>query len=78
MTDIVFEQYAKQLDFLQIFQLEILQKRIADVLHSRKEAEDASMKSDMALFEHFSGAGAGIEAESAKKNYFEEKYGSAH
>ena len=28
MSDVAFEQYAQQIDFLQVFQLEILQKKI--------------------------------------------------
>ena len=78
MSDAVFEQYANQLNLLQIFQLEILQKRITEVLQSRKQAEAKSLENDLALFEHFSGIGAGIDAESAQKAYFEEKYGSSH
>ena len=27
MSDVAFEQYAQQIDFLQVFQLEILQKK---------------------------------------------------
>ena len=78
MSNAAFEQYANQLNFLQIFQLEILQKRIAEVLQSRKQAENKRQENDLALFEHFSGIGAGIDAESAKNAYFEEKYGSSH
>lgn len=76
MSDVAFEQYVQQIDFLQVFQLEILQKKIADILSSRKENEDANKETDLALFEHFSGFGAGIDADSARKTYFEDKYGS--
>ena len=76
MGDMAFENYTQQIDLLQLFQLEILKKKIDAAIASRKKAEDSNMKSDMALFEHFSGLGEGIDAESAKKEYFEEKYGS--
>ena len=72
MSDIAFEQYVQQIDFLQVFQLEILQKKIADILSSRKENEDANKETDLALFEHFSGFGAGIDADSARKTYVSE------
>lgn len=76
MSDFAFEQYAQQIDFLQIFQLEILQKKINAILQSHKKKAEATKDSDLALFEHFSGLGAGIDADSAKKSYFEDKYGS--
>ena len=76
MGDMAFENYTQQIDLLQLFQLEILKKKIDAAIASRKKAEESNMKSDMALFEHFSGLGEGIDAESAKKEYFEEKYGS--
>ena len=75
MSDIAFDNYAQQLDFLQLFQLEILRKKIDSVIASRKKTEDSRLKNDMALFEHFSGLGEGIDAETSKKEYFEEKYG---
>ena len=75
MGDIAFDNYAKQLDLLQLFQLEILRKKIDSVIASRKKEEDSQLKNDMALFEHFSGLGEGIDAAAAKKEYFEEKYG---
>ena len=71
MGDLAFENYANQIDLLQIFQLEILRKKIDDLLETRRKAEDSMLESDMALFEHFSGLGAGIDANSAKKEYFE-------
>ncbi len=76
MGDIAFENYTQQIDLLQLFQLEILKKKIDAAIASRKKAEDSNLKSDMALFEHFSGLGEGIDSELAKKEYFEEKYGS--
>lgn len=76
MPELVFEQYAKQIDMLQVFQLEILKKKIDTLLYSRKKEQEASLSSDFALFEHFSGIGAGIDADSAKRKYFEDKYGS--
>jgi hypothetical protein len=76
MSDFAFEQYAQQIDFLQVFQLEILQKKINAILQSHKKKAEATKDSDLALFEHFSGLGAGIDADSAKKSYFEGKYGS--
>ena len=76
MSDFAFEQYAQQIDFLQIFQLEILQEKINAILKSHKKKAEATKETDLALFEHFSGLGAGIDADSAKKSYFEEKYGS--
>ena len=75
MGDIAFENYTQQIDLLQLFQLEILKKKIDAAIASRKKAEDSNLKSDMALFEHFSGLGEGIDAAAAKKEYFEEKYG---
>ena len=76
MGDVAFENYANQLDLLQIFQLEILRKKIDSVIESRRKAENSHLKSDMALFEHFSGLGNGINPDDAKKEYFEKKYGS--
>ena len=76
MGDVAFEDYSKQIDLLQIFQLEILRKKIDVVLEARRKTEDSQLQSDMALFEHFSGLGAGINADEAKKEYLEEKYGS--
>ena len=76
MGDVAFENYTQQIDLLQIFQLEILRKKIDSVLEERRKAEDSQLKSDIALFEHFSGLGAGINPDAAKKEYFEEKYGS--
>lgn len=76
MPELAFEQYAKQIDLLQIFQLEILKKKIDELISSRKKEQDASISTDLALFEHFSGIGAGINADIAKREYFEEKYGS--
>lgn len=76
MSDVAFENYTKQIDLLQVFQLEILRKKIDSVLETRRKAEDSQIKSDMALFEHFSGLGEGIDADKAKKEYFEDKYGS--
>ncbi len=75
MGDIAFDNYAQQIDLLQLFQLEILRKKIDSVIASRKKAEDSKLQSDMALFEHFSGLGEGIDAEAAKKEYLEEKHG---
>ena len=77
MSDMAFEMYAQQIDFLPTFQLEILQKKIADILQSKKRKRADSDANDIALFEHFSGLGAGIDADSAKSAYFEAKYGSA-
>lgn len=76
MGDVAFENYTQQIDFLQLFQLEILRKKIDEAIKARKKSETSQLKSDKALFEHFSGLGAGIDADSAKKEYFEEKYGS--
>ncbi|MBQ9621769.1 MAG: hypothetical protein IJJ71_04035 [Treponema sp.] len=76
MSDIAFEQYAQQVDLLQIFQLEILKNKIDSILQSKKKAAQANEATDLALFEHFSGLGAGIDADSAKQEYFEGKYGS--
>lgn len=76
MGDVAFENYTKQIDLLQVFQLEILRKKIDAVLESRRKAEDSKLKSDKALFEYFSGLGQGIDADSARKEYFEAKYGS--
>ena len=76
MGDVAFEKYTQQIDLLQLFQLEILRKKIDAAIESRKQAENSQLKSDMALFEHFSGLGAGINADEAKKEYLEEKYGS--
>ena len=76
MGDIAFEKYTKQLDLLQLFQLEILRQKIDAAIESRKQAENSQLKSDMALFEHFSGLGAGLDTDTAKKEYFEAKYGS--
>ena len=76
MSDMAFEQYTQQIDFLQIFQLKILQKKINEIL-SRREAESkAAEANDIELFEHFSGLGAGIDANHERKAYFEDKYGS--
>lgn len=61
MSDVAFENYTKQIDLLQVFQLEILRKKIDSVLEARRKAEDSQIKSDMALFEHFSGLGEGID-----------------
>ena len=76
MSDIAFEQYAQQIDLLKVFQLEILKNKIDSILQSRKKTAKASEANDLALFEHFSGLGAGIDADSAKRDYFEGKYGS--
>ena len=76
MGDIAFEKYTKQLDFLQLFQLEILRQKIDAAIESRKQSESSQLKSDMALFEHFSGLGAGLDADTAKREYIEAKYGS--
>ena len=76
MSDMAFEQYAEQIDFMQVFQLEILRSRIEEALKRRKKDEDERNKADLALFEHFSGLGAGIDAETERKSYFEGKYGS--
>ena len=76
MSDVVFEQYAQQIDFMQVFQLEILRSRIEEALERLKRDEDERNKADMALFEHFSGLGAGIDADKERKSYFEGKYGS--
>ena len=75
MGDIAFDNYAQQIDLLQLFQLEILKKKIDSVIAARKKAANSNLESDKALFEHFSGKGEGIDAETAKKEYFEEKYG---
>lgn len=72
MGDIAFGNYTQQLDLLQLFQLEILRKKIDSVIASRKKEEDSQLKNDMALFEHFSGLGEGIDAAAAKKEYFED------
>ncbi len=77
MSDVAFEMYAQQIDFLPTFQLEILQKKIEDILQSKKLKFEETNASDLALFEHFSGLGAGIDADSTKSAYFEAKYGSA-
>ena len=69
MGDTAFDNYAQQLDLLQLFQLEILRKKIDSVIALRKKAEDSQIKNDMALFEHFSGLGEGIDAQTAKKEY---------
>ena len=67
MGDIAFEKYTKQLDLLQLFQLEILRQKIDAAIESRKQSENSQLKSDMALFEHFSGLGAGLDADTAKR-----------
>ena len=76
MSDMAFEQYAEQIDFMQMFQLEILRNRIEEALNRLKRDEKERNAADMALFEHFSGLGAGINADAERKAYFEGKYGS--
>ena len=76
MSDMAFEQYAEQIDFMQVFQLEILRSRIEEALKRLKKNEAERNAADMALFEHFSGLGAGIDADAERKAYFEGKYGS--
>ena len=75
MSDIVFDNYTQQLDLLQPFQLEILRKKIDSIIASRKKAANSQLKNDKALFEHLSGIGKGIDAETEKQEYFEAKYG---
>jgi hypothetical protein len=70
MSDVAFEQYAKQIDFMQIFQLEILRTRIEEALKKRQQDTEARNAADMALFEHFSGLGAGIDEDTERKTYF--------
>ena len=41
MSNMAFEQYAEQIDFMQVFQLEILRSRIDEALKRRKRDEDA-------------------------------------
>ena len=75
MSDAAFEQYARQIDFMQAFQLEILRNKIEAALTKIQHAA-ANRDADLALFEHFSGLGEGLDADKEKQMYYEERYGS--